>query len=119
MDTNVSHSAIEVEDLIEHFIVGALGLDIVSRIGQLSELPAHHQDALAKLQCKGRTWAAWSTNVGPVTVSAEYDHAQAQSVKAHILYFEWWIEPGKSHGNYWWHCYPKRPREWIAGRGGL
>jgi hypothetical protein len=116
VDPNVSRSAIE--DLMEHFIVGALGLDIVSRIEQLSELPAHHQDALAKLQCKGRTWAAWSTNRGPVSISAEYDHAQAQRVKAHVLFISWWIEPGEHH-EHWWHCYPKRPREWVVGPGRL
>ena len=76
---------------MEHFVSGALGLDIVSRIGQLSELPAHHRDALTKLQCEGRIWAAWSTNRGPVSVSAEYDHAQAQRMKAHVLLIGWWM----------------------------
>jgi hypothetical protein len=112
-------SSAPIVELMEHFVSAALGLDVVSRIGQPRELPAHHKDSVAKLQCKGRIWAAWSTNIGPVIVSAEYDHAQAQSMKAHVLYFEWWIEPGESHGRYWWHCYPKRPREWIAGRGRL
>jgi hypothetical protein len=68
VDQNVSSSVIV--ELMEHFVTAALGLDIVSRIGKLSELPAHHRDCLAKLQCKGRIWAAWSTNRGPVSVSA-------------------------------------------------
>lgn len=114
MDPNVSRSAIE--ELLEHFVSGALGLDIVSRIGQLSELPARHQERLAQLQSKGRIWAAWSTNRGPVSVSAEYDHAQAQRVQAHVLLLEWWIGPHEHHEG-WWHCYPKRPREWIVGPG--
>jgi hypothetical protein len=99
-----------------NFVSGALGLDIVSRIGQLSELPAHHRDALNKLQGNDRRWAAWFTNRGPVSVSAEYDHAQAQRVGAHVLLIGWWMEPGQHHEN-WWHCYPKRPREWICGPG--
>ena len=48
MDSNVSRPAIE--ELMEHFVSGALGLDIVSRIGQLSELPAHHRDALTTVR---------------------------------------------------------------------
>jgi hypothetical protein len=114
VDPNVSRLAIE--ELMEHFVSGALGLDIVSRIGQLSELPAHHRDALTKLQCEGRITAVWSTNRGPVSVSAEYDHAQAQRLKAHVLLIGWWMEPGEHHEQ-WWHCHPMRPREWIIGRG--
>jgi len=55
---------------MEHFVSAALGLDIVSRIAHLSELPTHHQDCLARLQREDRLWAAWSTTIGPVTVSA-------------------------------------------------
>jgi hypothetical protein len=116
LEPNVSRSAIE--ELMEHFVLGALGLDIASRIWQLSELPAHHRDALNKLQGNDRIWAAWSTNRGPVSVVAEYDHAQAQRVRAHVLLIGWWMEPGEHHEN-WWHCYPKRPREWICGPGRL
>ncbi len=114
MDQNVSHSVIE--ELMEHFVSGALCLDIASRIRQLSELPAHQQDALTKWQCEGRIWAAWSTNRGPVSVCAEYDYAQAKRVKAHVLLIGWWMQPGEHH-EHWWHCYPKRPREWIVGSG--
>jgi hypothetical protein len=55
VDSNVSRPAIE--ELMEHFVSAALGLDIVSRIGQLSELPTHHRDTLTKLQCAGRITA--------------------------------------------------------------
>jgi hypothetical protein len=102
---------------MEHFVSAALGLDIGPRIERLSELPAHHRNSFAKTEREGRLWVAWSTNRGPVTLCAEYDHAQAQSIKAHVVYFEWWIEPSESHGGCRWHCYPKRPREWLAGRG--
>jgi hypothetical protein len=106
----------EIEKLMEHFVSGALGLDIVSRIWTLSGLPAHHRDALTKLQCHGRIWAAWSTDRGPVSVAAQYDHDQAERVKAHVLLIGWWMEPG-AHHEHWWHCYPKRPGEWISGIG--
>jgi hypothetical protein len=99
------------------FVTAALGLDIVSQIGELTELPPHHRDCLAKIQCDRRIWAAWITEAGPLTLSAEYDPAQSQSVKAYVLYFEWWIGVGQSHGRNWWHCYPKRPGEWISSNG--
>jgi hypothetical protein len=116
LDLTVPSSVIE--ELMEHFVTGALGLDIVSRIGQLSELPAHHRHALTKLQGNGRIWAAWSTTSGPVSVAAEYDHVQAQRVRAHVLLIGWWMEPGEYHESRW-HCYPNRPREWICGAGRL
>lgn len=104
---------------MEHFVLGALNLHIVSRIGELCRLPAYQLDFVTRSQHKGREWAAWLTDEGPVTVVAEYDHGQSQRVKAHVLYLEWSIEPGRVRGRYWWYCYPKRPREWIAGRGRL
>lgn len=85
----------------------------------MSELPVHHRTLIAKCLKQGPIAISWLTDHGPMSLVADYDTAQSRLIRAHVFYFEWLIEPGGIHGNYWWHCYPKRPGEWIAGRGGL
>jgi hypothetical protein len=104
-----------LEELLEHFAAAALGLTLEARIGDASELPAGHRECLTNSQEKPNAWVAWHTNRGPVSARAAYDQEQSQRMAAHVLYIAWWIDLGEHHEG-WWHCYPKRPNEWVKGR---
>jgi len=105
-----------VEDFLEHFLLGALGLSLQARIHDLDSVPASHRSGLVDSQGVPRQWAAWQTDKGPVSGSAIYDHEQSQRIRAHVLFIEWWMVPYQHHQG-WWHCDPKHPREWTKGRG--
>jgi hypothetical protein len=105
-----------LEGLLEHFAAAALGLMLEARIRDASELPAGHRQCLTNSHEKPNAWVAWHTNRGPVSARAAYDHEQSQRMAAHVLCLAWWIDLGEHHEG-WWHCYPKRPNEWVKGRG--
>ena len=111
-----SLSRIAIEELLEHFVVGALGLALEAPIRDLNDLPSGHLGSHREAVNKRPDWAAWQTNRGPVSACATYDQEQSQHVKAYVLLFEWWIPPHEHHKG-WWYCYPKRPRDWIKGAG--
>jgi hypothetical protein len=113
--SDVSHAVIE--DLLEYFVSAALGLTLKGRIRDVDDLPdAYRGCCLANPQIAARAWAAWHTDRGPLTASAIYDTEQAQRIGAHVLQITWWLAPFEYHES-WWHCYPKRPHEWIKGPG--
>lgn len=111
-----ARTSISIEELLEEFVLGALGLSLDAPIRALNELPASHRGSLQGSLGKQRDWAAWQTNRGPVSARANYDYVQSQRMRAHVLLIEWWISPNEHHKG-WYYCYPKRTREWIKGPG--
>lgn len=109
-ELEVSH----LEELLESFATAALGLELKSRLKDLSALPHHSScgDVADDHLCAR---VAWHTERGVATLRAVYDEAQSLRVKAHVLKIAWWI--GTVHHDGWWHCYPKFPRDWIKGIG--
>lgn len=114
MFTEVSRATIQ--ELLEYFISSGLGLTLEARIWDACDLPEDHRGCLSAPKIIPRVWAAWYTDVGPVTACAAYDYEQASRVGAHVLFIEWWVT-SREHHESWWHCYPRRPRDWIKGSG--
>jgi hypothetical protein len=114
VDVDVSRAAIE--QLLEYFASDALGLILGARIQDASDLTARHRGFLTDPESKLRVWVAWHTDKGPVSTCATYDREQALRMSAHVLRIAWCIAP-RDHHEGWWHCFPKRPREWIKGCG--
>jgi hypothetical protein len=111
----VDESRAAIEKLLENFVTVALGLTIEAQI---------HDGGAAQGGCRGRrkrsckapVRAVWRTDRGPLSACARYDHVQSQRAGAHVLWIAWWLAPDEHHEG-WWHCYPKRPHEWIKGIG--
>ena len=107
---------IDVEELLRLFVTSALGLTLTAKIATAAELPAEHRGCLANSLGRRRPWSAWRTNEGLVSICGDYEHAQSQRARTHVLKIAWWINPGEHHEG-WWRCNPKRPCEWIKGSG--
>jgi hypothetical protein len=107
---------VDIEGLLKSFLTEALGLSLEARIPRIGDLPEDHRIPLTDPQRRSLGWAAWQTNRGPVSAHGAYDYEQALRKKVHVLLIEWWIA-NQEHHQGWWHCYQKRPREWIKGSG--
>jgi hypothetical protein len=105
-----------VEELLENFLAAALGLTLVSRIDDVSQLPEAHIRKNNDPHEGERACVAWHTDRGRVIACGMYQHEQSRRMKAHVLWFEWWI-PANQHHEGWWRCEPKWPRDWIKGAG--
>jgi hypothetical protein len=114
--TTIDEPSIAVEDLLDYFVVAALGVSLKAKVQQTSELLVRYRGLVGDSQGRPEAWGAWRTNRGTVIAYAAYDREHSQRMEAHVLWMSWWIEPGEHHEG-WWHCYPKRPREWIKGAG--
>ena len=114
---NFELSQSELESLLDGFLVGALGLELKTRIMDLKDLPEGCRTRLQRAEAKSRAWTAWVTDDGPVAAWAEYDIAASRRLNAAVLFIEW----AGTHGHHalWCHCTPNRPTEWIIGRGPL
>jgi len=99
--------------MLESFATAALGLELKGVIRDLSSL--QRRSCPDSLGLGPIAWAAWHTTRGVVTFRALYDEVQSTRVRARVVEIEWWI--GSEHHRSWWHCYPKFPRDWIAGIG--
>ena len=105
-----------VEQLLAHFLTGALGLTLNAAVPatatpakQPAEAPSADSDPLV--------WAAWKTDQGVVKISGAYNGPQSRRLNVHVLYLSWWMGPATRHEG-WWRCDPRRPREWTRGYGG-
>jgi hypothetical protein len=105
-----------MEELLESFVTAGLGLTLVSRIREVSQLPEVQIRLTHHSQESARVCAAWHATQGRVIICATYYPEHSQRVKAHVLWLEWWIPP-KVHHEGWWRCEPKWRRDWIKGPG--
>jgi hypothetical protein len=114
VDSDLSPAGID--ELLGHFVTAALGLTLDGRIFDPDKLPPEHRGCLIDSTGRPRAWVAWHTHEGTVSACALYDRAQSAHMKAVVLRISWWIGT-RIHHDGWYHCYPKRPREWIKGCG--
>ena len=114
MDIDLPHAA--MEELLHYFLCDAVGLTLTGRIEAARELPSAHRACAPDSTGKPRVWAAWQSSRGTVSAAVLCDREQSLRLGAHVLFISWWIGPQEHHEG-WWHCYPKRPREWIKGTG--
>jgi hypothetical protein len=113
---NLDLSRSHLEELLAGFLTGALNLTPGARITDVDKLPEAYRARLRPPDSNGRIWAAWETDLEPVILWAEYDIAASHRLAACVLFIEWYGMSVGKHG-LWCYCYPKRPTEWIAGRG--
>ena len=113
MDFDVPPAAIE--ELLQYFLADAVGLALEGRIEAARDLPPVHRACAADPAGKPQVWAAWQANRSIVSACVLYHPEQPRRMAAHVLFISWWI--GSEHHEGWWHCYPRRPREWIKGAG--
>ena len=106
-----------LERLLEHFLIGALGLTLGTAIREPIAMPRPNH-AAPSAHSKPPGWAAWKTDRGVVKICGAYDELQSQRLDAHVLYLEWWPAAGVHHEG-WWRCDRRRPREWTKGYGGM
>jgi hypothetical protein len=112
MDDVVSPTG--VEQLLGHFLVGALGLTLGSAIRDAGAAPA--RGVGPGLHTDPSVCAAWNTERGVVRICGTYDRGQSLQLSLHVLLIEWWIAPAIHHRS-WWRCSARRPREWMKGYG--
>jgi hypothetical protein len=105
-----------MDELLESFLTAGLGLTLVSRIQEVTQLPEIQFRPTNPSQESMRVCAAWLTDRGRVTICATYHAEHSQRVKGRVLWLEWWIPPHEHHEG-WWRCEPKWPRDWIKGTG--
>lgn len=112
---NEAMSPMGIEQLLAHFLIGALGLRLESPIREVSHVPpSRYLGSTARADPS--VCAAWNTDQGVVTIAGTYDRAQSQQLHMHVLLIEWWIAPTTHHRG-WWRCSARRPREWTRGYG--
>jgi hypothetical protein len=105
-----------LERLLEHFLIGALGLTLGAAIREPSAMPRPNRTS-PSTHGNPPAWAAWKTDRGVIKICGAYDDLQSQRLDAHVLYLEWWPAAGMHHEG-WWRCDRNRPREWTKGYGG-
>jgi hypothetical protein len=105
-----------VDELLALFVTAALGLTLHRRIHAPGDLPSEHRGCLVDSAGRPQSWISWHSDRGVVSACAFYDRAQSGRMKEHVLRISWWIGT-HTHHNGWWHCNPKRPREWTKGGG--
>jgi hypothetical protein len=115
----VNRAAAGVEQLLAHFLIGALGLTLhaVIRGRRRDEAVRSQGDRAPTDGSDTPVWADWQTDQGIVSISGIYDRLQSRRVDTHVLFLSWWIPPSTHHAG-WWRCDVRRPRDWTKGRGG-
>lgn len=114
----------EVENLLAHFLIGALGLKLEAMVPEACHANQRRLDqdfvpvpsSTTRVGIEAPICVGWTTNAGLVTACGVYDGAQSLKLGEHVIYIEWWMAPAIHHKG-WWRCPPKRPREWTKGRG--
>jgi hypothetical protein len=109
---NLEVLAVLMEELLESFVAAGLGLTLVSRIREASQLPEVQVRPTKDPPDIARVCAAWHTDLGRVIICATYHPEHSRRVKSHVLWLEWWT-PSQVHHQGWWHCEPKWPRDWV------
>jgi hypothetical protein len=110
-------SSTDIEQLLANFLSAAAGLILQDALRDSDAVRAQRHSNAPSPHTDPPVWAAWKTARGTVSACGTYDRTQSQRLGANVLHIEWWIAPDTHHEG-WWHCYAKRPGEWIKGRGG-
>ena len=113
---DVEAARAQVEELLKCFLVGTQNVALTARILDIGDLPVACRERVRAAQVSGRAWTAWSTERGPMAAWGDYDVEGSRRLMACLLYVEWLVPPGEYHAA-WCRCDPKRPMDWIFGRG--
>ena len=116
MAVNLDLSRSDVENLLTGFLSGALGMELIARLFNLSDVPAAPSSRLNLTEEVAGAWVAWSTRHGAVTARGSLDVEGSRRIQACVLRIEW-VDTVSGHHSLWAHCNPKRPTEWTIGRG--
>ncbi len=112
---DVKLSAAEIEQLLAHFVEGALGLNLSG-----SKLVASANDQFQYPSSASNfgpgVCVTWQTTRGTARICGVYDSALSLRICAHVLWLAWWL-PSDIHHEGWWRCDQKRLNEWTKGRG--
>jgi hypothetical protein len=113
MDVKLSDAAIE--QLLTHFVEGALGLDLPA--SQPTANASAHFECPDNGSNRGHAvCVSWRTDRGTARICGVYDSTQSLRIRAHVLWLAWWL-PSDIHHEGWWRCDQKRLNEWTKGRG--
>ena len=105
-----------MEDLLTGFLSGALGVILIGRLNNITDLPGAYRTHLQLAETSGDAWIAWSTPHGPMAVWGNCDVEGSRRINGYLLRVEWCDAQGGLH-SLWSYCDPKRPTEWTIGRG--
>ncbi len=106
----------QVEELLKCFLMGTQNVALTAQILEIEEPPVAWRDRVRAAESLGRAWVAWSTDRGPMAAWGSYDVEGSRRLRACVLHIEW-FPPRANITHSGAHCYPKRPTEWIGGRG--
>ena len=109
-------SRTQVQILLEGFLTGALGVELIARLDKLDDLPQECRTHVELAQDAGVPWIAWSTANGPMAAWGNFDVQGSRRCHVVVLHIAWW-HPLSGQHSVWCHCDPKRPTEWTVGRG--
>jgi hypothetical protein len=115
---NFDLSRSDVENLLAGFLAGTQGVELKKRLTDLSDLAPACRTHVRRAVASGRAWTAWSTEHGPIAAWGDYDIHGSRQINAYLLSVEWCGVPNDHH-SLWCYCHPRRPTEWIVGRGRL
>lgn len=103
---DVTLQEVRIEDLLAHFLKGALGLELEASIPMTG----------GAVVPESQTCAAWLTDRGIARICGSYDTGHSHRIRAHVLWLAWWL-PLDTHHQGWWRCDRIRFNEWTKGRG--
>jgi len=114
MDVKLSDA--EIEQLLQHFIEGALGLNLSASKPTASASDQFEYPSSVG-NCGRAVCVSWQIDRGTARICGVYDSAQSLRIRAHVLWLAWWL-PSDIRYEGWWRCDQKRLNEWTKGRGG-
>lgn len=106
----------DVDALLDHFLLGTAIVTQGRRVEDGGALPVWLVGRIAAARRRRRTYRVWRTPDGYTFASGLCDEARSRQFGAWVIWVEW-STGAETPAAAWWHCYPTRPREWIAGDG--
>jgi hypothetical protein len=113
---NFDLSRSDVEQLLAGFLAGTQAVALKTQVTDYRELPEPYRPAVHRAHEAKRAWTAWSTDCGFLVAWGDYDIAASRQLFSHVLFVEWQGSHGGPHAT-WCRCDPRRPTEWVFGRG--
>jgi hypothetical protein len=108
-------SGADLAALLGHFLIGTQCFSQGVRIEDPHALSPEFRELVVKAQSDRQAWCAWSTERGTMFAAGQVD-VVASRQNHFVIFIEWYLKDLERHAA-WWRCYPKRPRDWIVGRG--
>jgi hypothetical protein len=113
---NPELSRTDLQGLLASFLIGTQGVTLQQQITDISELPEGCRARVRDADLQGRAWTAWVTELGIIAAWGELDLKGSRALNAYLLHIGWFHPQTGDHG-LWCYSDPKRPTEWVVGRG--